>query len=74
MCVLISKPEMLMETCSIEYYGLRKRALSEVSRKNVGPILQPLDLRLGDTQSLLDFFSPSVKDVFKYPLLIVKKL
>ena len=32
-----------METCSIEYYGLRKRALSEVSRKNVGPILQPLD-------------------------------
>lgn len=63
-----------METCSIEYYGLRKRALSEVSRKNVGPILQPLDLRLGDTQSLLDFFSPSVKDVFKYPLLIVKKL
>lgn len=63
-----------METCSIEYYGLRKRALSEVSRKNVGPILQPLDLRLGDTQSLLDLFSPSVKDVFKYPLLIVKKL
>ena len=74
MFVLISKLETLTETCSIEYYGLRKSTLSEVSKKNVGPILQPLDLRPGDTQSPLDLFSPSVKEVFKYPFLTVKKL